>query len=122
MTPEKESAPACDRGNIQKADGATNATASEGAQGNTTAGKKLTGTFGGFSNLPAKLGVYRCKLWPETNKRDPNHADYKGVLQLTGSKASVLIWVHVDGTLGLRLEKITINPGSVRGAKRGQSS
>jgi hypothetical protein len=37
---------------------------------------------------------------------DPNHADYKGGLQLTGSKASILIWVHEDGTLGLRLEKI----------------
>jgi len=39
-------------------------------------------------------------------KSDPGHADYKGVLQLTGSKASVLIWVHSDGSLGLRLEKI----------------
>jgi hypothetical protein len=65
------------------------------------------GKYPGYSNLPAKPGVYRCKVWPQTDKRDPQHADYKGVLQLTGSKASVLIWVHSDGTLGLRLEKIT---------------
>jgi hypothetical protein len=72
------------------------------------AAKKLPqGQHPGFQNLKAQLGVYRCKLWPDADKRDPNHADYKGVLQLTGSKASILIWVHRDGSLGLRLEKIT---------------
>jgi hypothetical protein len=64
------------------------------------------GQHPGFENVKAKPGVYRCKLWPATSKRDPKHADYKGVLQLTGSKASILLWVHSDGTLGLRLEKI----------------
>jgi hypothetical protein len=83
-----------------------------GAQGELKREQKLApklgaGKYSGFSNLTAKPGVYRCKVWPQTNKRDPQHADYKGVLQLTGSKASVLVWVHSDGTLGLRLEKIT---------------
>ena len=64
------------------------------------------GQHPGFANVKAKPGVYRCKLWPATSKRDPKHADFKGVLQLTGSKASVMIWVHIDGSLGLRLEKI----------------
>jgi hypothetical protein len=64
------------------------------------------GLHPGFQNLKSQPGVYRCRLRPETNKRDPRHADYRGTLQLTGSKASVLIWVHSDNTLGLRLEKI----------------
>jgi len=64
------------------------------------------GKYPGFSNLKAKPGVYRCKLRPVTEKRDPGHADYSGILQLTGSKANVLIWVHTDGSLGLRLEKM----------------
>lgn len=62
--------------------------------------------YPGFEHLKAKPGVYRCRLRPELNKRRPEHADYRGVLQLTGSKASILLWVHEDGTLGLRLEKI----------------
>jgi hypothetical protein len=65
------------------------------------------GLHPGFENLQPKPGVYRCKLYPDTKKKDPNHADYKGVLHLTGSKASILLWVHCDGSLGLRLEKIT---------------
>ena len=64
------------------------------------------GPHPGFENLKSKPGVYRCRLRPETNKRNPTHADYRGILQLTGSKASILIWVHVDGSLGLRLERI----------------
>jgi hypothetical protein len=72
------------------------------------------GPHPGFANLPAKAGVYRCRLRPELNKRDPKHADYRGVLPLTGSKALVLIWVHDDGSLGLRLEKMTgQNPNAV---------
>jgi hypothetical protein len=68
--------------------------------------RKLSGAHPGFSKLPSKVGVYRCKLWPEINKRDPSYSDYKGVLHLTGSKALILVWVHEDGSLGLRLEKI----------------
>jgi hypothetical protein len=49
-------------------------------------------------------------LRPELAKRDPRHADYKGVSPLTGSKALILLLVHEDGTLGLRLEKITSKP------------
>jgi hypothetical protein len=38
----------------------------------------------GFQNLRSQPGVYRCRLRPELSKRDPCHADYKGVLLLTG--------------------------------------
>jgi hypothetical protein len=65
------------------------------------------GKYPGFEKLPAQPGVYRTKLWHQTEKRDPGYADYKGILQLTGSKALILVWVHADGSLGLRLEKIT---------------
>ena len=64
------------------------------------------GKHPGFSNLPSKSGVYRCKLHFQANKLDSGHADFKGVLQLSGSKASVLVWIHQDGSLGLRFEKI----------------
>jgi hypothetical protein len=69
--------------------------------------KLLKGTHPGFNHLKSKPGVYRCKLYPETRKAKPEHADYRGILQLTGSKALVLVWVHADGSLGLRLEKMT---------------
>ena len=62
------------------------------------------GTHPGFDHLKSQPGVYRCRLRQELDKRDPRHADYRGILQLTGSKALVLIWVGADGTLGLRLE------------------
>jgi hypothetical protein len=103
MTPKKEKYPTCSPGTpkVSLSDDKANAGIAAAQPRKLPPGK-----YPGFSNLPAKPGVYRCKLWPELEKRDPNHADYKGVLQLTGSKASVLIWVHTDGTLGLRLEKI----------------
>jgi len=69
-----------------------------------------SGQHPGFENLKSKPGVYRCRLRPELAKRDPRHADYKGVSPLTGSKALILLLVHEDGTLGLRLEKITSKP------------
>ena len=65
------------------------------------------GSHPGFNHLKSQSGVYRCRLSPELHKRRPEHSDYKGILQLTGSKALILIWVHSDGSLGLRLEKIT---------------
>ena len=61
----------------------------------------------GFAKLKSRLGVYRCKLRPVQVKRDPNHADYSGVLELTNSKAFLYLWVHADGSLGLCLEKMT---------------
>ena len=70
------------------------------------AGKLPAGVHPGFDKLPSEVGVYRCKLLQVTRKRDPKHADYSGVLQLTGSKARIFIWVHADGSLGLRLAKI----------------
>ncbi len=102
MTPEKERASGPNGGaKVQKIakDIATR-------NGSVQAHKLPPGRFPGFSNLPSKAGVYRCKLHHQTEKSDPAHADFKGVLYLTGSKASVLVWVHTDGSLGLRLEKI----------------
>lgn len=65
------------------------------------------GPHAGFEKLKSQPGVYRCRLRPELRKRDPNHADYKGILELNNCKALILVWIHADGTLGLRLEKIT---------------
>lgn len=71
------------------------------------ASRKLPpGQHPGFAKLPAKVGVYRCKLYYQATKAEPSHADYKGILELTNSRAWVLVWVHSDGSLGLRLEKI----------------
>jgi hypothetical protein len=101
-TPEKERALAYDQGAEAQKNSPEDATANGSAQG----GKLPPGKYPGFSNLKSQAGVYRCKLHFQADKSDPGHADYKGVLHLTGSRASVLIWVHADGSLGLRLEKI----------------
>lgn len=69
--------------------------------------KVLTGTHPGLGKLKSKVGVYRCTLRRVLHKQNPDHADYKGVLPIANGKAWVLVWVHADGTLGLRLEKIT---------------
>jgi hypothetical protein len=46
----------------------------------------------------------------QTSKKRPEHADYRGILQLSGGeRALVLLWVHADGSLGLRLEEIDDN-------------
>jgi hypothetical protein len=67
------------------------------------------GVHPGFQHLKSKPGVYRCTLRAVRNKTNPDHADYTGILELTNSKAWVLVWSHRDGSLGLRLEKITEN-------------
>jgi hypothetical protein len=60
-----------------------------------------------LGKLKSKPGVFRCKLLPELNKKEPNHSDYCGVLQLDGGKkAFVRAWVHQDQTIGLRLEML----------------
>ena len=62
------------------------------------------GNHSGFSKLNSQPGVFRCKLRPDTNKRAPEHSDYSGTLLLAnGERAMVRIWVHADGSLGLRL-------------------
>jgi hypothetical protein len=66
------------------------------------------GQHSGFSHLTSKPGFYRCRLGPELRKAKPEHADYKGILPLSGCKALILVWVHPDGSLGLRHEKITL--------------
>jgi hypothetical protein len=68
------------------------------------------GKHPGFSHLKSKPGVYRCLLRPDIKKRSKEHADYKGVLPIANGRAYVLIWVHIDGSLGLRLEKIVERP------------
>jgi hypothetical protein len=63
------------------------------------------GPHPGFGKLTSKPGVFRARLRPVSSKTKPEHADYCGVLQLAGGKkAFVLLWVHGDGSLGLRLD------------------
>jgi hypothetical protein len=64
------------------------------------------GSAPGFAKLPQKPGVYRCQLLP-AKKRRPEHADYAGKLRIANGIAQVLIWLHTDGSLGLRVEKIS---------------
>jgi hypothetical protein len=66
------------------------------------------GPHPGFRDLKSEVGVYRCCLRPERDKKKPEHADYRGILQLTGSRCLILVWVHQDGTLGLRLSKMVV--------------
>jgi hypothetical protein len=62
------------------------------------------GPHRGFARLKSQPGVYRCRLRAETTKKLPEHADYRGTLLMEGGKkAQVLVWVHADGSLGLRL-------------------
>ena len=62
------------------------------------------GQHPGLGKLVSKPGIYRTKLRADVAKEKPEHADYKGLLQFEGGrKASVLLWCHADGSLGLRL-------------------
>ena len=63
------------------------------------------GQHPGFSKLKSQKNVFRAKLRPQLNKAKSEHADYHGILQLDGGKkALVFLWVHQDGSLGLRVE------------------
>jgi hypothetical protein len=65
------------------------------------------GPHPGFAQLKSKPNICRCKLRADTAKVRPEFADYKGIMQFEGGrKASVLLWCHADGSLGLRLEMI----------------
>ena len=65
------------------------------------------GPHPGFRALKSQPGVYRCKLRAVASKAKPEFADYSGRLFLDGGqKASVLLWTHADGSLGLRLEML----------------
>jgi hypothetical protein len=73
------------------------------------------GTAPGFAKLKSQPGVFRCKLWPCADKKLPEHADYRGTLQMSsGAKADVLLWVHVDGSLGLRVGMMSAKPESTK--------
>ena len=62
------------------------------------------GNHPGFARLKSQPGVFRCKLRPETKKAKPEHSDYSGtMLMANGERANVRVWVHGDGTLGLRV-------------------
>jgi hypothetical protein len=102
FAPRKKEASAFDRGIKVQENPPEVATGNGKAQ----ARKLPPGKYRGFGHLKSQPGVYRCKLHFVAEKADPGWADYRGLLQLTGSKASILVWVHADGTLGLRLEKI----------------
>ena len=57
-----------------------------------------------LARLKSQPGVFRCKLRPETKKAKPEHSDYSGTLLMAnGERANVRVWVHGDGTLGLRV-------------------
>ena len=76
------------------------------------------GPHPGFGKLKSQPGVFRTKLWPVTQKKKAEHADYAGVLVLSaGAKAQVLLWSHSDGSLGLRLELIKNKPPAAERAK-----
>jgi hypothetical protein len=75
----------------------------------------LTGTHPGLGKLKAREGIYRCLLRRDLHKKNPEHADYKGVLSIANGRAWVMLWVHEDGTLGLRLEKIIEGPEKAAG-------
>jgi hypothetical protein len=71
------------------------------------------GNHPGFAKLKSQPGVFRCKLRPETNKAKPEHSDYAGTLLMAnGERASVRLWVHADGSLGLRVALAPRKEGS----------
>jgi hypothetical protein len=62
------------------------------------------GNHPGFARLKSQPGVFRCKLRPAANKAKPEHSDYLGTLLMgNGERANVRLWVHADGSLGLRV-------------------
>ena len=62
------------------------------------------GNHPGFAKLKSQAGVFRCKLRLETKKAKPEHSDYSGTLLMgKGERAFVRVWVHADGSLGLRV-------------------
>jgi hypothetical protein len=76
------------------------------------------GPHPGFAKLKSQPGIFRTKLWPIAQKKKAEHADYAGRLTLaTGAKAQVLLWLHSDGSLGLRLELIKSKPSGAPCAK-----
>ena len=65
------------------------------------------GPHPGLGKLKSQPGVFRCRLRPELHKAKPEFADYHGMVFLDGGKkASALVWIHEDGSLGLRLEML----------------
>jgi hypothetical protein len=81
---------------------------SPGQKASTTAAFKPNalpkGQHPGFGKLKTQPGVFRGKLRAVAAKRDANHADYEGAIFLDGGrKAGVRLWVHADGSLGLRI-------------------
>jgi hypothetical protein len=81
--------------------------------------KKLPHGTHSASEMPKpQNGVYRTKLWPVAKKRDPKHADYRGTLAIANGHASVLAWLHSDGSIGIRLERITERKGADHGRSR----
>ena len=65
------------------------------------------GQHPGFGHLKPQPGVYRAILRRIKHKNCAAHADYVGVITLGDCKVSLRLWVHADGSLGLRLQKMT---------------
>jgi hypothetical protein len=76
------------------------------------------GIHPGFEHLAPQVNVCRCRLWPITEKQAESHADYAGLLWLVHEKeaARVFLWVHTDGTLGLRVQRLKRLPKKHRTA------
>ena len=61
-----------------------------------SAGFRKSGWASGPSGLKLKRAIGRS--------RDPRHSDYAGTLLMAnGERAMVRLWVHADGSLGLRV-------------------
>jgi hypothetical protein len=63
------------------------------------------GNHPGFARHKSQTGCFPLQVGPETSKKRPEYADYREILQLSGGeRAFVLLWVHADSSLRLRLE------------------
>jgi hypothetical protein len=70
------------------------------------ADKFARGIHPGFGKLKSEVGVYRTALWRVLKKARPEFADFSGVLVIGTQKIRVFAWLHENGSLGLRLQKI----------------
>jgi hypothetical protein len=67
------------------------------------------GKHPGAGRLKSRPDVYRCVARRERRKR-AGLSDYKGVLHLSNCRCWLNVFVHTDGSLGIRLEKIIDKP------------
>jgi hypothetical protein len=73
----------------------------------------------GFNQAPKQEGVYRALLKPCKNKTSPDHSNYAGFIQLANCVAGIRLWLHDDGTLGLRVQKLKKQPKQWSPSRKG---